>query len=87
MIVQPLYWMNETSGHLEAAVIAYLNERELNRGDIDLLKSYFAIWTNATVWSESDELDKLRQSIGAIATIADIDRWLDRALNMGIDPL
>ncbi|AFY74751.1 hypothetical protein Syn7502_02813 [Synechococcus sp. PCC 7502] len=87
IITQPLYWKNETSGHLEAAVIAYVNRLELSSKDIGLLKSYFAIWVNATVWMQSKELENLRQSVEAIATVEDIHQWLDKAIDIGIDPL
>ncbi len=85
--MMPLYWKNETSGQLEKVVAAYVNQQPIDNDGIRMLQQYFSIWANATVWMPSKELENLRQSVDAIATVADIDQWLDRAIDIGIDPL
>jgi hypothetical protein len=93
----PHYWMYETSGELKAAIHAYLNYMgdpklsPMSDRHIALIREYFRQWINAPAYSlaEGFEAEKaaLRESVGAIATAKDIDRWLNQAAEIGIDPL
>ncbi|MGL4620696.1 hypothetical protein [Chroococcidiopsis sp.] len=93
----PHYWMYETSGKLKVAIHAYLNHMgsksafPMSDDHIALIREYFRQWIFAPAYmsAEGFEAEKaaLRESVGAIATVRDIDRWLDRANQIGIDPL
>ena len=93
----PHYWMYETSGRLKAAIHAYLNYMgnpvhfPMSDDHIALIREYLKQWINAPAYTAAEgfEVEKaaLRESVEAIATARDIDRWLDQATEIGIDPL
>ena len=70
------YWQYETSGALRPAVVAYLNGETMTAGHI---------------WMDGDwrgpSVAALRESVRALDSRAMIDRWLDRAIEQGVDPL
>jgi hypothetical protein len=78
--------MNETSGVLEPVVKAYLTKEKMNSDQISLMRMYLCQWINASVWA-GPEIDELRALADSISTVKDIDAWLLRALDSGIDPL
>ena len=80
----PGYWMHETSGVLRPAVEAYLMGAKLTPEQIAAMRSYLRQWIMQGTWVNAD---KLRQSVDAIASRVDIEGWLDRAMDVGIDPL
>jgi hypothetical protein len=82
----PGYWMNETSGVLAPAVIAYLEDAPMTLDHIAAMRAYFRQWLTGN-WRGGEELEQLRARIDEIATRADIREWLDDALDLGIDPL
>lgn len=89
----PYYWLNEQSGQLPTAINAYLHCRgggELPTDkQIFFIRCYLEHWVNAPCWAEDDigTLAKLRQTAPQIKTVADIDKWLDLALEIALDPL
>jgi hypothetical protein len=88
----PGYWRNETSGVLRPAIETYLAQSidpeaaDLTPAHIGAIRAYLRQWMASPVW-RGPMIDVLRTQIGDIATRADIDRWLARALDEGIDPL
>lgn len=83
--MKPGYWMHETSGVLRPVVERYLDGAELDGKDMGLMKSYLAQWMQGD-W-RGDEAARLRAEVDKITTTADLRRWLDDALEIGIDPL
>jgi hypothetical protein len=81
------YWMNETGGELQPAIVAYLEQRPLSLRQIHLVKLYLAQWIDAPAWAPSPSLAALRQTVLRIETPEDIHCWLAAALDEGIDPL
>jgi hypothetical protein len=81
----PGYWMNETSGVLRRAVLAYLFGAEMTPEDLAAMRAYLRQWMAAD-W-QTPMLDVLRTQIGEIGTRRDVDRWLNRAMDAGVDPL
>ena len=81
----PGYWMNETSGVLRPAVEAYLWGGEMTGRHFAAIRAYLRQWMAAD-W-RGPMIDVLRSQLGEINTREDISRWLDRALDAGIDPL
>jgi hypothetical protein len=51
------------------------------------LRAYLRQWIEAYAWLEEDELFTLRQEVDQLTSREAIDRWLDAALDLGIDPL
>jgi hypothetical protein len=90
----PGYWPNETSGVLKPAMERYLNGA-LRDADVPVIRAYLRQWAGASVWDENPhlnangvkELADLRSRVDAISTGLDIDRWLELALELGMDPL
>lgn len=80
----PGYWMHETSGILRPAIMAYLNGDELNEAHIAAMRTYLRQWINAPDWLNVDEL---RNGIDALTSGEAIDKWIERAVDAGIDPL
>lgn len=82
----PGYWMHETSGVLRPAVERYLPELPLSEADIAALRAYLRQWIAAPAW-EGERIAELRRGIDGLTSRLTIDRWLDDALRLGIDPL
>ena len=84
---EPRFWMNETSGVLAPVIEAYLNGGILSAHQLAIMRAYLHQWIDAPVWKADGDLEALRLSVDGIATRADLDRWLDKAVDLGIDPL
>ena len=82
----PGYWMNETSGTLRPAIVAYLEGRELTPEHMRLLRAYLQQWM-AGPWGPEPEVGQLLADIPTLTTRQAFSCWLDRALDLGIDPL
>lgn len=82
----PGYWMNETSGVLRPAVEAYLENRPLTLTEIAAIRAYLRQWIFAPVW-RGTEIDGLRDAIDSLTNQAQIKIWIDRAIEIGADPL
>lgn len=88
----PLYWRDEASGVLAAAVEAYLahcvdHAPEPTPEQFALLKDYCDYWVHAPCWRSVGGLEELRSSIKSVLTVAEMRAWLRDALGEGIDPL
>src|ERR1051325_6837163 len=93
----PLYWRNEESGMLRAAVEAYLSNRvdsnPISPAEVDLVAEYVRHWINAPCWQDGadpelrSELQQLRETAKPLRNADDIDAWIHAALDLGIDPL
>jgi hypothetical protein len=81
----PYYWLWETSGELAGAVTAYLEGRE-TPAQLALVLDYITYWTNAPCW-RGPALPELRRRLRAVTTREALRRWLEEALDAGIDPL
>lgn len=84
--VAPGYWRNETSGVLAPAVKAYLEGDELTPQEIAALRGYFRQWVNAPAFVGAD-VEALRTQVDGLTSRQAIERWLDKAIDAGIDPL
>lgn len=83
----PLFWRDEQSGVLAPAVGRYLSGEPLSTNDIALLRVYLRQWICSPVWQCDDDIAALRDMADSITSRAQIALWLDRALQIGIDPL
>ena len=77
--------MNETSGVLKPAVMAYLDGGPMTDEQIAVMRAYLRIWMDGP-WIGPD-IGRLRASIDFITTRAALEEWLDLALDSAIDPL
>jgi hypothetical protein len=84
MTFVPGFWKNETSGALRPAVIAYFNGEPMDDRQVAAIRAYLRQWMQGD-W-KGPLIDPLRTQVEEIATREDIGRWLDRALEMDIDP-
>lgn len=82
----PNYWMYEQSGVLVPVVTAYLEGKGLSSTQVSVMRAYLRQWIMSPVW-EGEEIAPLRDGIDAIRNTGEIDAWLARALDLGIDPL
>lgn len=88
----PGYWMHETSGALRPAIEAYLAQAidpaapAMTAAQIAAMRAYLRQWINAPAW-RGPMIDVLRTQVGELTSFAEIDRWLNRAMDEGIDPL
>jgi hypothetical protein len=83
----PGYWMHETSGALRPAIAAYLNREPLTDEQIAVIRHYLAQWIYAPGFDGGEGVGLLRDTIGGLKSRQAIARWLDRADQVGIDPL
>ena len=82
----PGYWMHETSGVLQPAVMAYLEGKPLSVEDIATLKAYCRHWIMTPVWA-GPTIDELRAGVDGLTSREAIERWMDLAIEEGVDPL
>lgn len=80
----PGFWMNETTGTLRPAIKAYLAGATMAPEQIAAMRAYLRQWIAAPAWRGVDDL---RTRIDELTDRAAISRWLDDALDIGIDPL
>jgi hypothetical protein len=80
--VAPRFWMNEETGLLGAAVMAYVEHDALSERQIAFLRDYFRQWI-----AGFRGVDDLKADVHKLTSRAAIDAWLERALAEGIDPL
>jgi hypothetical protein len=83
----PGYWMNEQSGFLAPVVEAYIQGEPMTLRDIGIMRAYLRQWIQAPVWNGGEAIEELRRGIDEIISRAGIESWLERALDVGIDPL
>ncbi|RAM49459.1 MAG: hypothetical protein C6Y22_22150 [Hapalosiphonaceae cyanobacterium JJU2] len=93
----PLYWRNEESGELPAAIWAYLNFKVDNsktepptQDQIDLITDYLIHYINAPCWDKEgfeQEFNNLQQRASSLRTPDQIDDWLVDCHEIGLDPL
>lgn len=83
----PGYWKDETSGALRPAVEAYLAGGEMTPEQIAAMRAYLRQWINAPGWVGGGVLTGLRISVDILQSRDQIAVWLDRADEIGIDPL
>jgi hypothetical protein len=76
--------MNETSGVLRPAVMAYLEGRPMTVEQIAAMRAYLRQWISDPVWKGAADL---REDIDQLDNRAKIRSWLRRAEEIGIDPL
>lgn len=90
-----VYWQNETSGQLAKAMQRLIMTTELlTEGDRQFIAMYLKIWLDYPGWQLDAEgtatLASLKESFPASVEQGDresIWAWLDRLLELGIDPL
>jgi hypothetical protein len=80
----PGYWMHETTGELRPVIERYLTNQPMTARDVAVMRVYLRMWINDGDWRD---VDALRLQVDDIHDRAGLERWLDRALDAGIDPL
>ncbi len=84
--------MYELSGVVRPAIEAYyasvLDPRApaMTIAQIEVMRAYLQRWIELSLWA-GPGISELRESITGLTTRDSIARWLDRALDAGIDPL
>jgi hypothetical protein len=91
-----VYWQHETSGRLKEAVETFLDSNEpLSELHRDCLATYFRIWKDYPGWKMDrpgmrQKLEEWKASFDfmvAHGTRESIQSWLEKGLELGIDPL
>lgn len=83
----PGYWMNETSGVLEPAVMAYVHGHPMTKDQIAAMRAYLRQWINGDWHDDGATLIELRAEIDGLTSSEAIRAWLDKAESINIDPL
>lgn len=81
----PGYWMNETSGVLRPAILAYLNQEPLTEEHIVTLRAYFRLWVAAEFAGPA--IETLRRNVDCINSRRTVKAWLEQAEHADIDPI
>lgn len=82
----PGFWMDERSGALRRAVLAYLErDAPLTEDDLDLIRAYLRQWI-AGEWQGDEMLAQLRAGVDSLRSREAIDLWWHRAVVLGLDP-
>lgn len=94
----PLYWRDEVSGVLPAAVTKYLNHVAFgaarpDAAELELLWDYIAHHINAPCWDETcagcydSELKELRALAAKRGGILELHAYEAKAMDIALDPL
>lgn len=88
----PKFWMYEASGQLRPAIEAYLNGKSMTPHQVATMRAYLRQWIMSPVWDQNPHggqqaIDGLRDMLDSLVSRKQIKRWLDKALDVGIDPL
>lgn len=90
----PYYWRNEVSGELPTAVMTYVRYAADKScpaptdEQISLLRDYFEYYINAPCWTpEGQGWAEIKESVSQLRSPADISRWINKCLHLGLDPL
>jgi len=91
----PGYWQRETGGQLVPAILRYMRAEPLTVRDLSLVGAYLRQWVSAPAWDTNPhlgdggraELAAIRASAQKARTRDDIDRLIDRLVDLGMDPL
>lgn len=96
----PLYFMNDTSGQLPTAVLAFMTygsdptHSTLSARHLEMVREYGEYWIHAPCWDANPEHDEqsrrhladLRKQIQDATTFEEVDAWIRACLEIGIDP-
>jgi hypothetical protein len=90
----PLYWGDEQSGELPAAVRAYFDECldgvRMTPEQLEMVIEYCQYFIEAPCWvagaGEPGQLDRLRLTAKLLKTVEDVRRWTSECLELGLDP-
>lgn len=88
----PGYWMDEASGELRPAILAYMRQATISGSPpmsdahIAAMRDYLRQWIMAPLW-RGPMIDVLRTKVGELTTFEEIERWMDMAEAQDIDPL
>lgn len=91
----PLRWQDEVTGMLATAIDAFLTYQvgegpEPAEAQVGLIQKYFRYHINAPCWKSSGletELAALRAGVGELRSPGDLNSWIHKCLEIGIDPL
>jgi hypothetical protein len=94
----PLRWQNHNNKELSEAVFILTNYWSAphknpapNSQEIALIQNYLIYFVNAPCWLLSNlpitEFTQLKITVAFIKTVEDIDDWIDRCWDIGLDPL
>lgn len=83
-MTNPGYWMNETSGVLRPVIEAYLNGRSMTPEQFHIMRVYLRQWMENGPWQG---VEGLTARIDGLTDRKALSRWLNDALDVGIDPL
>lgn len=92
----PLYWQDDITGTLRSTILAYY-DRKMNPEQLATLIAFLQHFIHAPCWLENlpfeataqtkKEISELRTMAMGMKTIADINGFIWRCLDYGIDPL
>lgn len=90
----PGYWMNETTGVLKPAIMAYLYGHELSEHQVAAIRAYIRQWIMSEAWERNPHADpsarwlsRMRARVDDLVDRESISQWMRDALEGGIDPL
>ena len=91
----PLRWQDERSGMLPAAVKAFINAQvegryaEVTAEQLGLVREWIEYYVNAPCWEQgdTDKLDRLRKEVQGLKSMVEINKFIFKCMEIGLDPL
>ena len=92
----PGYWRSESSGKLAPVVLRYLAGTRLEPAEVDIMREYCRQWVDSPAWDQNPHADptsgdkslaRLRAGVDSITSGATLEKWLNQAIDAGMDPL
>lgn len=82
----PHYWMTEQTGHLDAAVEAYMNGDALTPEQIGLIRQYLQQYIERAMMTGQADRRVLLQRVAKLRNGRAIERLADELAEFGIEP-
>jgi len=93
---EPKYWRHQRGDETTAAIRRYLQAPGLvTHNDVKLIRNYLRAWILSGTWDRKLNLDypaqrgldALRLGVVELRCVQDVRGWLEKANEIGIDPL
>ncbi|NNJ09229.1 hypothetical protein EKD04_002690 [Chloroflexales bacterium ZM16-3] len=82
----PRFWMEETSGALNAAVEVFMRSEDLSASQMELLKIYLRQYIERAVITDEADRRRLLGRLDKMRGVRDMERFAEDLSEVGVEP-